>query len=596
MSMPGGFMLNWFLKFLMSFALCVFTNAFADNVFTESFDISVGRNHVCALTSLGVKCFGNSENVTLKSPTIGQNYRFLQTGNRFSCLIEDLGVRCWGEIPNSKQAEVLMGKNIILKPKLLSVGYEHACAVSEMDKIKCWGKNDFGETNVPANLKKITEISLGMNNSCVIADGVVVCWGMSIEGTIDVPVGLKNPRNLTSGWWHHCVQSDEGIKCWGYPYKDFIAPDDPTIKEFASGGFYNCAIGDTGVKCWDETGKTTLVDDSVGAYKLSVGSTNACAITTDKGVICWRLGIVNKGNYKLLKSFVPSGGITNIEYVSAGHASTCVYGDAGNIKCWGLNPASALDVPATIPEPISLLSLGSHRTCSIANSVLSCWGDMDSSYNTPINLGNITFASSGGNQVCAGTQDNIRCWGENIRGALDVPKNLTNITQLSSGFSHVCAVSNNEVICWGGEGLIKNVNPPKKMMNARAICAGGTFSCGITELGKTQCWGDKIQFLGDEKTIDETANKVLNIPAEVENANVAEISCGLSHACAIYNGKVKCWGDSQFLPERFSVPATLKNPRQLTAGWNHTCAVGDNGLSCWGTMLNINMPNYSLEK
>jgi hypothetical protein len=49
MSMPGGFMLNWFLKFLMSFALCVFTNAFADNVFTESFDISVGRNHVCAL-------------------------------------------------------------------------------------------------------------------------------------------------------------------------------------------------------------------------------------------------------------------------------------------------------------------------------------------------------------------------------------------------------------------------------------------------------------------------------------------------------------------------------------------------------------------
>ena len=109
-------------------------------------------------------------------------------------------------------------------------------------------------------------------------------------------------------------------------------------------------------------------------------------------------------------------------------------------------------------------------------------------------------------------------------------------------------------------------------------------------------WFVKIKWMLYIFIVIETANKVLDVPAEVENANVAEISCGLSHACAIYNGKVKCWGDSQFLPERFSVPAVLKNPRKLTAGWNHTCALGDNGLSCWGTMLNINMPNYSLEK
>ena len=588
-------MINWIVVIFMPLVFSISSVAFAGNIFAETFDISVGRSHICALTSIGVKCFGNSEDVTIRSPTIGTNPRNLRTGNRFSCMIVDEGVRCWGEIPNSSQTEILMGKKVILNPKLLSVGYEHACAVSDNDIIKCWGRNDFGETDVPAGLKNITEISLGMNNSCVISDGKVVCWGLRIEGNIDVPENLLNPRNLTSGWWHHCVQTDAGIKCWGYPYKDYISPDDITIKEFTSGGFYNCAIVASGVKCWDETGKTALVDDSAGATKLSVGSTNACAVTPDKGVICWRLEIVQKGNYKLLKSFVPSGGITDIKYVSASHASTCVYGDAGNIKCWGFNPVGALDVPATVTDPISQLSVGSHKTCVISNSILNCWGDSDSSYNIPNNLGNVSFVSSGGNHVCAGTNEKITCWGDNIRGALDIPLNLTNISQISSGLSHVCVVSNNEVNCWGGIGLIKNINPPKKMMNARSICAGGTFSCGVSETGGTQCWGDKIQFVGNTSLIDETKNKVLNIPREVQDANVVEISCGLSHACAIYNGKIHCWGDTGFLPERLLAPV-IKNPRQLTAGWNHTCALGDNGLTCWGTMLNMNMPNYSLEK
>ncbi|MBC7537328.1 MAG: hypothetical protein H7281_00800 [Bacteriovorax sp.] len=588
-------MINWVLMFSIPFLFCFSANAKTNSVIAETFEISAGRNHVCASTSLGVKCFGNAESVTLRTPTVGINSRFLQAGNRFSCMIEDLGVRCWGEIPNSTKTEVLLEKSFILKPKLLSVGYEHACAVSEKNLIKCWGRNDFGESNAPVNLKNITEISLGMNNSCVISDGKVICWGMSIEGTIDVPIILKNPRNLTSGWWHHCVQTDDGIKCWGYPFKDYIAPDDATINEFTSGGFFNCAIVADGVKCWDESGKTTLVDDSIGATKLSVGSSNACAVTPSKGVICWRLGAITKGTYKLLKSFVPSGGVDNTEFLSAGHASTCAYGDGGNIKCWGFNPDGALDVPTTIPGPLTQLSVGSHRVCSITDSVLSCWGGSNTVYNPPLDLGPVSFTSSGGSQICAGTQEKVRCWGENIRGALDVPKDLTNISQISSGFSHVCAVSNDQVTCWGGEGLIKNVNPPKKMMNAKAMCAGGTFSCGVTSLGKTQCWGDKIQFVGDTKNIDTTNNEVLNIPEEVLKANVVEISCGLSHACAIYNGKVQCWGDSQFLPERLSAPA-IKNPRQLSAGWNHTCAVGDKGVSCWGNMLNINMPTYSLEK
>ena len=560
---------------------------FANNNYIESTDIGVGVNHVCANTSLGVKCFGNSETKTLNAPASLKNSNLLSAGNRFSCAIETAGIRCWGEIPGRSESSILIGAKTLKNPRLLSVGYDHACAVSEKDEIKCWGKNDFGESTPPKKLKNISEISLGMSNSCAIASNQVVCWGGSFAGSTTIPDNIQNPRNITSGWWHHCALSDEGIKCWGYPYKEYTAPDDASIISFSSGGFFNCALVAEGVKCWDETGKTSLVEDSLSATKISVGSTVGCAITIERGLICWQLAT---GKFNRLKSYVPAGRLLKIENVAAGNASTCVYGDEDRLLCWGYNPDGALNVPSTIPRPINKMSLGNHRLCTLTNNIVNCYGDKRIDYETPKNLGTVTMVSSGGYQICAASSAKMRCWGDDVRDALIIPKNLTSISEISSGFTHACAVANNEVNCWGGTGLIKNVNPGVRMFNPKAICAGGTFSCGISAEGKVSCWGTKIPFAGDV----DPDNAVVNVPNEIESAT--EIACGQSHACAIYDGKIKCWGNGSFLPERLTPKAVIKNPHNLTAGWNHTCTLGDQGLSCWGNMLNLEMPNYALEK
>lgn len=563
--------------------------------YLESLEITSGSSHVCALTVKGIKCFGNSEERTLKVPSNLIALKELHAGNRFTCAIVKEGIRCWGEIPNNTKSDILISNKVLSMPKLLSVGYGHACGVSNNNLIKCWGGNEYGESQAPQNLTNITELSLGMNNSCAIANGSVVCWGLAGNGSLAVPANLVNPRNLSSGWWHHCVQTDEGMKCWGYPYKEFVAPDDSSLKTFSSGGFYNCGLVEAGVKCWDETGKTVLVPESAGATKLAVGSTIACAITTVKGVICWSL--IDNPKFNLLQSFVPAGFIQNIEHVAAGDANTCVFGDEGHLKCWGANFNGALNVPKILPGSVSKISIGSQKTCAISDSVLSCWGTKNSDYDMPKGLGNVTYVSSGGSHICAGNTDLLKCWGDNSRGALDIPKNMSNFSQVSSGFMHACAVTNGQVICWGGEGLIKNVNPPKKMTEPKAICAGGTFSCGIDNSGAIACWGEKITKLHDDQRSameDPNANAVLSVPREIQEAT--EISCGLSHACAIYKGKIKCWGNQDFLPERLTPGLTIKNPRELSAGMNHTCALGDNGLNCWGSMLNMAMPTYSLEK
>ena len=98
-----------------------------------------------------------------------------------------------------------VGQRELKEPRLLAVGYDHACAVGKNNKIKCWGKNEMGEGTPPEGLTNITELSLGMTNSCAIADKKIICWGIKNTGSTEVPENLTNPRNLTSGWWHHCV-------------------------------------------------------------------------------------------------------------------------------------------------------------------------------------------------------------------------------------------------------------------------------------------------------------------------------------------------------------------------------------------------------
>ncbi|MGZ3808693.1 MAG: hypothetical protein ACXVCE_11450, partial [Bacteriovorax sp.] len=188
---------KWFAIVICCSLFCVSTNAKSLSDALDSSDISAGVNHICALTNMGVKCFGNSESVTLNPPLQIENPSNIAAGNRFSCLIEKKGIRCWGEIPGQNKTEILIGPSLLKNPRLLSVGYEHACAVSEKDVIKCWGKNDFGEGVPPKQLKNISEISLGMSNSCVIANKKVICWGMKFADSLNVPENLVNPRNLT---------------------------------------------------------------------------------------------------------------------------------------------------------------------------------------------------------------------------------------------------------------------------------------------------------------------------------------------------------------------------------------------------------------
>ena len=84
---------------------------------------------------------------------------------------------------------------------------------------------------------------------------------------------------------------------------------------------------------------------------------------------------------------------------------------------------------------------------------------------------------------------------------------------------------------------------------AKAISAGGSFSCALLDNGFIKCWGHNSYGqlgLGDRSNRGGSANEMGdNLPAVSlgTGRTVKSISSGAYHTCALLDdGSVKCWG------------------------------------------------------
>lgn len=184
------------------------------------------------------------------------------------------------------------------------------------------------------------------------------------------------------------------------------------------------------------------------------------------------------------------------------------------------------------------------------------------------------------------------------------------ITTSKSGYFS-CAMAGNGPHCWGnnnagalGTGSTtpaqSAVPLPVAFSNPAAvtsISAGDTFACAIRN-GGVYCWGTNNGAQLGLGTIDHQPHPTPTLIPSL-SSGVTEIAAGATHACAIQNGVVKCWGQNAHgqigngAPITAASPATVLNiqpadaPRNLTAGYFHTCVVkGSTGaLYCWGSGL-----------
>jgi alpha-tubulin suppressor-like RCC1 family protein len=497
-----------------------------------------------------------------------------------------------------------------------------ALSVSFLSATSAPTSGDSGEGAVAATASAQRLVSLGMQHSCAITDaGAVQCWGDNFSGQLGtgdlltsttprLVAGVSGAVELAAGNSHTCVLIHGGsVRCWGlngsgqlgigtladHPLPQTV-PGLSGVKHLAAGGFHTCALLTDGtVKCWGQDGSGQLGDGAPGDL-----STVPQAVTG-----------------------LPSG--DPVVDITAGESHTCAVTDAGLLWCWGHNGFGQLGdntkttsaVPVPVGEPgdpatpltdVLAASAGGSSTCAIldrTNRPAYCWGDNSH--------GQLGHATSIVDSLMQPSPVPLRVQMDaNADPLLVDAQPMNGARSISLGHNHACAViDGGGVRCWGqgGSGQLGYKAPPLPDehnldstyamsvpgLTAQAVIGGGFHTCALTA-GAVECWG--YNFFGQLGGYDAQVETPTTVTA-VRGA--ASVAVGTDAACVLVSevpggaAAPYCWGSNANgrLGIGSSAPpsTTVRRPvtgfptsaTDIRAGNGTFCAVPDaSDRTCWG--------------
>ncbi len=489
------------------------------------------------------------------------------------------GVKCWGGnylaglgdgtfLDRLTPVDVL---GLTSGATAIAAGYAQSCALLSSGAVKCWGWNQFGGVGdgttlhrpAPVDVSSLTTgavaISAALYHACAVTDvGGVKCWGDNYYAQL-------------------------GIDEYGAPMEAQSIPVDVSglgggVAAIDGGAVHACALTNVGgVKCWgandigalgDGTTLTRLTPADVSGFAgdamaLSTGIFHTCAVTTGGGAKCWGSNYASQlGDGTTTDRATPvdvSGLTSGVADISAGyHLLTCALTSLGGVKCWGQNDYGIGDGTPGSPVPVDVsglasgladVAVGAEHACALTSGGgVKCWGrnsfgqvgdGTTTDRPTPVDVTGLTSGVSaittGAHHSCALLNGGgARCWGSNGVGqlgdgtttdrstAIDVSGLTSGIATISAGGAHTCALMNDGgVKCWGHNesGQIGDATSLDRLTavdvggltsGVAAIGAGWVTTCAVMSAGGAKCWGANSDGqLGDGRAVH------YNVPQDV---------------------------------------------------------------------------------
>ncbi len=551
-------------------------------------------------------------------------WKWVTAGHAFACATGPDGQpRCWGDnakgqVTGSPSAvvegfPVVVGGAGLLNP--LAAGGQHACGVSELGTVKCWGaaasgQLGQGEANASgvvtvADLFDTVRLAAGGDHTCAVDKvGQVRCWGAGSFG--ELGTGQSGPG----------VQSAVPI---------LVAPSAATSKGALCSLFEACADGDDctqdlcnvksgacshpavedGTPCMGGNGKVCAAGQckTPFATDVAVGWGFSCVIRTDASVWCAGSnssgqlgGSLTLGND--YNTFKPVTGLGDKAVsIAANDSQACAVRADGKVYCWGSNMSGALG--AAVP--------------------------IGSSQNKPVEVVGVaakTGVAVGIDHACAwGPSNGAHCWGRNDKGQLGSGQvqalaptyqanavavvGLGDIVSMVAAETHTCArTKTNALYCWGMDnGLLGNKPTNNPLATPQLVATSGPTAAmashlhttfALTTAGAVHGWTGNAGYGLPGYYFPLTYNTAAAAPQVPVIDKVALLSGGFTNVCAVQTkGIVSCWGSNNYGESQpaFGFPQTLRpatvhsvhSVARLACGREHCCAVRTDGsLGCWG--------------
>lgn len=360
---------------------------------------------------------------------------------------------------------------------------EHGCLI-QSGKVKCWGKNEFGQLGIgslasspsPKLISKdneiVTHLGSQMISMCAIINNTIRCWGGAsvtrdgerLSGYTYVPKQVGGPLASTNSVLNQIFSTNSAMSI-------ATAFKENGVLKFLR--MFNVAgLGDFLEQVNDVE---SFVTGFFHACFTQRGSLR-CAGGNDSG----QLGNgTNVGTMQSIEIF--ASGVTA---VSAQGSGSCAVKDQA-LHCWGASMPFGTPVSSLIPYNTGIRDLSDvksslHSTCYLKSKSLYCSGQvgqmLGASPETAVYSNVDTFALTD-SSICVVSAGKLYCAGDNRFGQLANGKfgptqsswqqvNLDAVTNVAIAQYAVCAIASSRLYCWGdnrlgtvGDGRAVSVKP-----------------------------------------------------------------------------------------------------------------------------------------
>ncbi len=271
-------------------------------------------------------------------------------------------------------------------------------------RVKAWGDDTLGQTNLPAGLTNVVGIASGEYYGLALkTDGTVQGWGNNNWGQANVPTNLAGVVGIAAGALHSLALKANGtVTAWG-----------------------GNNFGQTSVP----SGLSNVVAIAAGAY-------HSLALQSNGSVVLW-------GSYTSGSTNLPAS-VTNVAAVAGGINHSLALRVDGTVVAWGDNTYGQTNVPVTLSNAVQISSGDYHGLALRGDGTVMAWGRNNvGQTNIPAGLSNVLAIACGDNYNMALRADGVViAWGDNSHGETNPLAGLTNVSAVAGGYYSGYAIGN----------------------------------------------------------------------------------------------------------------------------------------------------------